>query len=69
MIFIWWIWKLQLVEFPGGSVNKGSDVVTAVACVAAEVQVWPLAQEILHAVEATKKNSTVFVIFSLSYFF
>ena len=37
------------MEFPSGSVGKGSSIVAAV------VQVWSLAQDLLHAMGVAKK--------------
>lgn len=39
------------MEFPNGSVGKGSSIVAAV------VQVWSLAQEYLHAMGAVKNKN------------
>ena len=44
------------VEFPGGLVDSGSHVVTAMAWVAAVAWVPSLAQELLHAAAKKKRN-------------
>ena len=46
---------LFIVEFPGGSMDWGSGVVTAVAWIAAVVQVRTLAQELIHVAGIAKK--------------
>ena len=48
--------NLYMLEFPSGLVVKGSGVVTAVARVAAVVQLPSLAQELLHSLAQPKKK-------------
>lgn len=49
---------LVILEFPLGSVGKGSSIFTVVALVTAVVQVESLAQEILHAVGTAPRPPT-----------
>ena len=51
------ILKLGKEEFPCGTVNYGSGVVTAVTWVTAVVQVWSLAQDLPNAVGMAKKKN------------
>ena len=48
--------KMVLEEFPCGSEDSESDVVTVVAQVAAVAQVWSLARELLHTEMQPKKK-------------
>ena len=43
-------------EFPGGTVDQGSSIVTTVALVAAMMQVGSMAQELPNAVGVAKKK-------------
>lgn len=44
-------------EFPGGTVDQGSSIVTTVALVAAMMQVGSMAQELPNAVGVAKRQT------------